>query len=143
MDRELGDDRRPERDDALHEVGPAGGQRLREHAAAALAHDHHALAVALGHVLEPRLEAPAGLLGAVEVGADARAVGAIAGAPQPARHRAEREVAGHEAGDQEDRAVLAGRHPEPVVDRAAPQRGGLEADARLSPQRAECGGLQA
>ena len=95
-----------------------------------------ALAVALGEALEPRLEPRAGLLGAVDVGADAGAARVVAGCAQPAGHR--RRASRRRPGSRGS-AAPRGRSPSgtpgAAEDRAAAQRGRLEAEARLAPQR--------
>ena len=86
VDRERLGQRRTERDDPADEVGPALGEDAREVAAAALADDRRPLALALDEHLDLLLEPLHGRLRAVDVHADAGALGVVVRAPQPARH---------------------------------------------------------
>ena len=135
MDRELRDDRRAQGDDAPDEVGPPRRQRLGEHAAAALADDHDAVARRLGEPLEPLLEPGAGGFAAGDVRADARPPRVPAGAAEPARHRRQRPVAGQETGDQQHAPAVARGHADAPEDVRSLQAGPLEPDAALTPDR--------
>ncbi len=135
MHRERVDLRRPERHDARDEVGAPVREHLRECPAAALAHDRGRLALerhqALEALLEPRYQDP----GAVHVGDDARPARPVARALEPARHHRERAVARQEAGDQEHRPPAAVDHSVAAEERVTQERGRLEADASLPPER--------
>ena len=134
-DVELAEDGGAEGHDARNEVRPADREGPGDDAAAALPDDRDALAGLLEELLEALLHGTADGLAAVDVAADARAVGAVAETAEPAGHDGERAVTREEAGDQEDGPSVTGRLADAAPDVAAQQRCRLEADEALPPQR--------
>ena len=84
--------------------GPPGRERAGEQATPAVPDDRHGRAGAVGDLGEAPVEAAHRGLGAVDVPGDARAVGAVADAPQPVVQDGERDVPGEEPRDEQHRA---------------------------------------
>jgi hypothetical protein len=133
--RERVDLRRAERDHAADQLGAALSEHLAERAAAALADDRRRAALPLHEPLEPFLEPWQHGAGAVHVGDDPGAAGAVAAALEPAGHHRERAVARQEARDQQHRATAAIGHAVAAEERVAHQGRGLETDSCLPPER--------
>ena len=135
MHRERVDLRRAQRNDPGHEIRPAACEHLGERAAAALADDRGLLSLFGDEPLEPLLQPRHQRARAVHVRHDAGPARPVAGALEPAGHHRQRAVARQKARDQQDRASAPVGHPVAAEDRVPQQRGGLEPDASLPPQR--------
>ena len=115
MHRARRQDRAAHRHDAVHQVGPAGGQSPREHAAQAVPDDADLATASDGDRLEPTLEAVRSLAGASHVDVDLGAVGAVARSSEHRRHPGERGVPAMKPGTSSTGSRPVGR-PAPAYD---------------------------
>ena len=129
------DVRRPERHDALDEVGAPDCEDSRKQPSATLPDEHKAPILRGREALKPPLEARDGRLRAVDVQPNAGTFRRMAGLLEPALHERQMTIAGHEAGYEENRArggsVRSSALPAPFA-REGRQ---LEQNQVLTPQR--------
>jgi hypothetical protein len=138
MDREWVQMGRAERHDARYQVRTPHRESAGEKAAPALSDDCDAARLAGGELLEPGGKPLDRRLAAVGVQPDARPLGAVSRTAEPGRHQAQRVVPGEEAGYEEDRlpaAVGNGLAPENGMTQ---ERGDLQRQPGLPPDRPRC-----